>query len=259
MTLALKRSALIALGLLVGIHASPAGATPSNPAAPGSQEKPAPAPAPAPAPTPAPHQEKPVAPTADAAVDSINKFIAEQKIDKEKTDWRTKVPKPPQATFDPKKTYYWVVETNIGTVKVKLLPDVAPMHVSVCIYLTNLGFYDTLKFHRVIQNFMAQGGCPLGTGTGSPGYKMAGEFKASVSHSKAGMLSAANAGPDTDSSQFFLTFVPTLHLDGLHTIYGEVAEGLDTTVKELEKRGSKDGSGRTSEPLFIKKATIEVK
>jgi peptidyl-prolyl cis-trans isomerase B (cyclophilin B) len=246
MTPAFTRSALFAVALLAGLR-------PIS----GAQDKPAPAPVPAPA--PAPTQEKTVAPTADAAVDSINKFIADQKIDKQKSDWRTKVPKPPQATFDPKKTYYWVVETNVGTLKVKLLPDAAPMHVSACIYLTNLGFYDTLKFHRVIQNFMAQGGDPLGNGRGGPAYMMKSEFKAGVTHSKAGMLSAANAGEGTDGSQFFLTFVPTSWLDGKHTIYGEVSEGLDTTVKELEKRGSADSSGRTSEPLFIKKATIEVK
>lgn len=253
MTFALTTPTLLAIALLAGLPSSPAGATPSDPIA--AQDKPAPAPAPAPAPS----QEKTVAPTADAAVDSIKKFIADLKVDKEKSDWRTKIPKPPQATFDPKKTYYWVVETNVGTVKVKLLPDVAPMHVSACMYLTLLGYYDTLKFHRVIQNFMAQGGCPLGNGTGGPAYKLSGEFKPGVTHSKAGMLSAANAGPGTDGSQFFLTFVPTSWLDGKHTIYGEVVEGLDTTVKELEKRGSADGTGRTSEPLFIKKATIEVK
>ena len=260
MTPAITRSVLFAAALLAGVRFAPAAATPSDPTTPGPQEKPAPAPTPAPAPAPAPSQEKTVAPTADAAVDSINKFIAGLKVDKKNADWRTKLPKPPQATFDPKKSYYWVVETNVGSLKVKLLPDVAPMHVSACIYLTNLGFYDTLKFHRVIQGFMAQGGDPLGNGQGGAAYKMNGEFKDGVVHSKPGMLSAANTGaPGTDGTQFFLTFVPTSHLDGKHTIYGEVVEGLDTTLKELEKRGSIDSSGRTSEPLFIKKATIEVK
>jgi cyclophilin family peptidyl-prolyl cis-trans isomerase len=104
---------------------------------------------------------------------------------------------------------------------------------------------------------MAQGGCPLGTGTGGPGYKYAGEFDPAVRHDKPGLLSMANAGPGTDGSQFFLTFVPTPHLNGKHTIFGEVVEGMDT-LKELEKRGSSP-SGRTSEKLFMKKTTIEVK
>ena len=200
-----------------------------------------------------------MAPTGDVAIDAINKFIADKKIDTSKEGWRTSVQKPELAKFDPKKSYYWKVETNVGTFKIKLLPDVAPMHVTAWIYLTNLGYFDTLKFHRVIQNFMAQGGCPLGSGMGGPAYKLPGEFKDGVSHDKSGKLSAANAGPGTDGSQFFITFKETSYLDGKHTIFGEVVEGLDTTVKELEKRGSKDGSGRTSEPLFIKKATIEVK
>ncbi len=244
---------LSGLCVLAGLPTSPVRATPANPVAPGPQDKPAPAPAAAPA------QEKNVAPTGDAAIDAINKFIADKKIDTSKEGWRTSVPKPELAKFDPKKSYYWKVETNVGTFKIKLLPDVAPMHVTAWIYLTNLGYFDTLKFHRVIQNFMAQGGCPLGSGMGGPAYKLPGEFKDGVSHDKSGKLSAANAGPGTDGSQFFITFKETSYLDGKHTIFGEVVEGLDTTVKELEKRGSKDGSGRTSEPLFIKKATIEVK
>ena len=129
------------------------------------------------------------------------------------------------------------------------------MHVSSTIYLTKLGFYDDLAFHRVITGFMAQGGCPLGTGTGSPGYSFGGEFDRSVRHDRPGLLSMANAGPNTDGSQFFLTFVATPHLDGKHTIFGEVVEGMDT-VKKLEQAGSDSGTPR--EALEIEKATIEV-
>jgi cyclophilin family peptidyl-prolyl cis-trans isomerase len=139
--------------------------------------------------------------------------------------------------------------------KVKLLPSVAPMHASSTVYLSRLGFYDGLKFHRVIDGFMAQGGCPLGTGTGGPGYKYDGEFDAKVRHAKPGLLSMANAGPGTDGSQFFLTFVPTPHLDGKHTIFGEIVEGTDT-LKALEQRGSR--SGATKEPLVMKRTTIVV-
>jgi cyclophilin family peptidyl-prolyl cis-trans isomerase len=191
----------------------------------------------------------------DPAIQACDDFIREKKIDTKDGRWRTSVPKPPKFPFDAKRSYLWSIETNVGPIKVKLLPSVAPMHASSTIYLSKLGFYDGLKFHRVIEGFMAQGGCPLGTGTGGPGYKYDGEFDAKVRHTKPGLLSMANAGPGTDGSQFFLTFVPTSWLDGKHTIFGEVVEGMET-LKALEKRGSR--SGATSEPLLMKKTTIEV-
>jgi cyclophilin family peptidyl-prolyl cis-trans isomerase len=112
-----------------------------------------------------------------------------------------------------------------------------------------------VAFHRVIDGFMAQGGDPLGNGTGGPGYSYDGEFDKAVKHDAPGKLSMANRGPGTDGSQFFLTFVATPHLDGKHTIFGEVAEGMGT-VRELEKRGSR--GGKTTEPLMIERATISV-
>jgi len=193
--------------------------------------------------------------TDDVAIAAIDAFIAEKNIDKSASDWKTHLPRPPQVEFDPGKTYYWNLVTNVGPIKLKLMPDVAPMHVSSTIYLTRLGFYDGVPFHRVITGFMAQGGDPLGRGTGGPGYKYAGEFDPKVRHDKPGILSMANAGPGTDGSQFFITFVKTPHLDGRHTIFGEVVEGMGT-VKELEKHGS--ASGRPTEPLKIESATITV-
>ncbi len=190
---------------------------------------------------------------ADSALSAIDTFIASQKIDRASKGWKTSLPKPPQATFDPARKYWWDLETNKGKIRIRLMPDVAPMHVSSTIYLTKLGFYDGLTFHRVIQRFMAQGGCPLGSGTGGPGYRFDGEFSPKVRHDRPGLLSMANAGPGTDGSQFFLTFVPTPHLDGKHTIYGEVTTGADV-LAALEKSGS--SSGRTSEPLLIQAATI---
>jgi peptidyl-prolyl cis-trans isomerase B (cyclophilin B) len=165
------------------------------------------------------------------------------------------VPKPEKVAFEPGRKHYALMDTNKGPVKIELLPDVAPMHVTSFIYLSRMGFYDGLAFHRVITGFMAQGGCPLGSGTGGPGYQYGGEFSATVKHTAPGMLSMANAGPNTDGSQFFLTFVPTPWLDGKHTIYGKVVEGLDT-LKKLEAAGSQ--SGKTSEPLAITKVTIQV-
>ncbi|HYC76893.1 MAG TPA: peptidylprolyl isomerase [Planctomycetota bacterium] len=196
-------------------------------------------------------------PEKDPALAEIKKFIASKKIDTAKSGWRTKLSKPVAARkFDPKKSYYWILETSKGRLQFKLLPQTAPMHVTSTIYLTEIGFYDDLTFHRVIPGFMAQGGCPLGTGSGNPGYQYDGEFDPKVKHDKPGILSMANAGPGTDGSQFFITFVPTPHLNGKHTVFGELYDG-STTLATLEMYGS--SSGKPVERLAIVKATIEVK
>ena len=189
-------------------------------------------------------------------IQAIDAFIAQQNIDKSKPQWRTQLPKPPQLDFDSGHTYYWDLDTNVGKITIRFMPDVAPMHVSSAIYLTRLGFYDGLTFHRVIPDFMAQGGDPLGNGRGNPGYRFDGEFDPNVRHDRPGLLSMANAGPGTDGSQFFITFVPTPHLDGRHTIYGEVVDGMDT-VKQLEA-WRKPGSPHLRDTLEITKAEIRV-
>jgi len=171
--------------------------------------------------------------------------------------WKIQLKKPEMMTFDNNKDYFWILETNKGTIRLELMPDVAPMHVTSTIFLTKKGFYDGLTFHRVIPGFMAQGGCPLGDGSGDPGYEYEGEFSPRVKHDKPYLLSMANAGPGTDGSQFFITFVPTSSLDGKHTIFGSVVEGIDV-VKKLEEAGSRP-NGTTKEPLIIKKARIEEK
>jgi peptidyl-prolyl cis-trans isomerase B (cyclophilin B) len=191
----------------------------------------------------------------DAAISAVDAQIAKAKVDKSKSDWKSHVPKPDKVAFDDKKTYVWVLDTTKGPIEVKLRPDVAPMHVTSTIYLTRLGFYDGVVFHRVIPGFMAQGGDPTGTGMGGPGYNYAGEFSPNAKHDKPGILSMANAGPNTDGSQFFLTFVATDYLNGKHTVFGEVTKGMDS-LKGLEAAGSE--SGRTKEKLEIKKATIRV-
>ena len=180
-------------------------------------------------------------------------FSKQQGVDVGKSQWRTTLPAPPVATFPDGVEYFWNLETNVGAIKIKLLPSVAPMHVTSTIYLTQLGFYDGLIFHRVITDFMAQGGCPLGRGNGGPGYKYAGEFDPKVRHTKGGLLSMANAGPGTDGSQFFLTFKATPWLDDKHSIFGEVVEGMDV-VKTLEANGSQ--SGKPKQELKIVRATI---
>ena len=191
--------------------------------------------------------------TKDPVMEQLNAQVA--KVDKKNAGWRTSLTKPEALKFDAAKKYYCRMVTNKGTIRIRFLPDVAPMHVSSFMYLTQLGFYDGIKFHRVIKGFMAQGGDPLGNGTGGPGYQFGGEFSPSVKHDKPGLLSMANAGPGTDGSQFFLTFVPTPWLDGKHTIFGEVVEGMDV-LKSLEAAGSQ--SGATSEPLKMDKVTNEV-
>jgi len=194
-------------------------------------------------------------PENDVAIAAIDRFIAEQSIDRSQAGWKTSLPQPPKVEFDASKRYFWNIATNVGDIKIQLMPDIAPMHVSSTIYLARLGFYDGVIFHRVITGFMAQGGDPLGQGIGGPGYDYDGEFSNSARHDRPGLLSMANAGPGTDGSQFFLTFVPTPHLDDKHTIFGEVVEGMET-VQQLEKGGS--SSGRTSTELLMNTTTISL-
>ncbi|MHC4222935.1 MAG: peptidylprolyl isomerase [Planctomycetota bacterium] len=192
----------------------------------------------------------------DEAVEEMRRFISKERINTKALGWRTSLPKPPKLSFDRKKSYFWELRTNQGPIRIRFLTAVAPMHVSSTIYLTELGFYDGLILHRVIPGFMAQGGCPNGDGRGNPGYTYDGEFDPKVKHDRPGLLSMAHSGPGTDGSQFFLTFKPTPHLDGKHTIFGEVVEGMDT-VKKLEALGTADGPPK--ERLAIERAAIAVR
>lgn len=121
-------------------------------------------------------------------------------------------------------------ETDRGPIKVELYPAKAPLTVANFVNLAKRGFYDGLGFHRVIPDFMIQGGCPQGTGTGGPGYKFEDEANNGLGHER-GVLSMANAGPNTNGSQFFITHVATSWLDGKHTVFGKVVEGLDAVDK----------------------------
>ena len=174
-------------------------------------------------------------------------------VDKSNPRWKQQLSKPELLDFKTGEQYFWDLETNMGNMSFLLYHQETPMHVSSTVYLTELGFYDGVPFHRVIPGFMAQGGDPTGTGMGGPGYQYDGEFPAGLSHDRAGLLSMANAGPGTDGSQFFITFVPTPFLDGKHTIFGEMVGG-EQTLKALEERGSP--GGRPTEKLEIIKATI---
>lgn len=185
----------------------------------------------------------------------LEQLVASAKVDTSQSGWKTRLPKPQLLTFAPGSTWRARMTTNKGEIVIRLLHETAPMHVTSFAYLAQLGFYDGLLFHRVITGFMAQGGCPLGSGTGGPGYRFDGEFGGGERHDRPGLLSMANAGPGTDGSQFFLTFVPTPWLDGKHTIFGEVESGKEV-LKALEASGS--SSGQTREKLLMEKVRIEV-
>ncbi len=119
------------------------------------------------------------------------------------------------------------IDTSRGTIKLNLHDDKVPKTVANFEKLAKQGFYNGLKFHRVIENFMVQTGCPQGTGTGGPGYKFADEFHPDLKHTGPGVLSMANSGPNTNGSQFFITHVATPWLDGKHSVFGQVVDGLD--------------------------------
>ncbi len=148
-----------------------------------------------------------------------------------------------------------IIETNMGTMEVELYEDKAPITTSNFINLSQKGFYDNLTFHRVIKDFMIQGGDPRGDGTGGPGYKIKDEFGPGLKHNSSGILSMANAGPNTGGSQFFITLAPTPWLDGKHAIFGKVVKGGDV----LKAIGNVQ-TGRNDMPLekvVVKKITIK--
>ncbi len=195
----------------------------------------------------------------DKAIVALDKFIGQHKVDQKAEHWRGTLTVPPRQEFDPQHDYFWHLLTSQGEITIRFRPDVAPMHVTSAIYLTRLGYYDGLTFHRVIKGFMAQGGCPLGTGSGGPGYTIEGEFDPACKHDKPGTLSTANeeGKEKTDGSQFFITFVPTPHLDGKHTVFGEVAAGMEV-VQAIDALGGPMDTGKPSQPIAIERAFVQV-
>ncbi len=129
------------------------------------------------------------------------------------------------------------MKTSRGMIRLELFPEHAPVTVSNFINLSNRGYYDRLEFHRVIDDFMIQGGCPSGTGTGGPGYKFEDECHADLKHDRPGVLSMANAGPATNGSQFFITHIETPWLDGRHTVFGAVVSEQDKSVVDAIQMG----------------------
>lgn len=142
----------------------------------------------------------------------------------------TQYPAPPEMQLDPDKTYKAAIVTEKGEIAVDLYADKVPQTVNNFVFLCREGFYDDTTFHRVIPNFMVQAGDPTGTGRGGPGYRFEDEFHPDLRHDSPGILSMANAGPNTNGSQFFVTHGPTPHLDNKHAVFGKVADQASIDV-----------------------------
>lgn len=143
---------------------------------------------------------------------------------------------PPEMQIDSTKTYIAKMETEKGTIELELYPMHAPKTVNNFVFLAREGFYDNLIFHRVIDNFMIQGGDPTGTGRGGPGYTFEDELTDNPLIHEAKVISMANAGPDTNGSQFFITHLPQPHLNGVHTVFGKVTKGQDVvdSIRQMD-------------------------
>jgi cyclophilin family peptidyl-prolyl cis-trans isomerase len=159
---------------------------------------------------------------------------------------------PPAMVIDPQKHYTATFKTEKGDFVVELYADKVPRTVNNFVFLARDKFYDGVTFHRVIRDFMAQGGDPTGTGTGGPGYKFADEFHPSLKHNGPGILSMANAGPNTNGSQFFITHRATPHLDNKHSVFGKVVKGMDVVLSIPDR-----DPGRAAQP-GVKIISIEI-
>jgi cyclophilin family peptidyl-prolyl cis-trans isomerase len=163
----------------------------------------------------------------------------------------------PPMVIDPLKQYIATIETAKGKIVLELFPDVAPMTVNSFVFLAREGWFDGVTFHRVLPGFMAQGGDPSGSGMGGPGYAFKNETSPDLTFDRAGLLAMANSGPDTNGSQFFITYGPASHLDGSYTIFGEVLEGMEV-VEALTPRDPSQGSDLPPGDIILK-ITIEEK
>ena len=160
--------------------------------------------------------------------------------------------RPPEMALKPGHDYHAVLVTSQGTVRVRLFAEEAPETVNNFVFLARDGYFDGTTFHRVIKDFMVQGGDPTGTGAGGPGYRIADEFHPELRHDRPGVLSMANAGPNTGGSQFFITHVATPWLDDRHAVFGEVVEGMDVvnSIRERDPQRARE-PGETVERVEI--------
>jgi peptidyl-prolyl cis-trans isomerase B (cyclophilin B) len=161
--------------------------------------------------------------------------------------------KPPEMQIDPKKDYTAVMKTSCGTIELELHAEQTPKTVNSFVFLAREGFFDGLTFHRIIPDFVIQGGDPEGTGSGGPGYRFEDEIVRSLRFDRPGLLAMANSGPDTNGSQFFITTGEPKHLNGKHTIFGRVTEGMDV-VREIEGFGT--SAGTPTQTVYIERVTI---
>jgi cyclophilin family peptidyl-prolyl cis-trans isomerase len=149
-------------------------------------------------------------------------------------------PEPPAMTIDTSRDYEAVLRTAKGDIRIQLYDDLVPLTVNNFVFLARQGYYDGVTFHRVISGFMAQSGDPTGTGSGGPGYQFADEFNPLLRHDSEGIVSMANAGANTNGSQFFITYAPQPHLDDMHSVFGKVIDGMDV-VRTLTPRDPEAG------------------
>jgi len=163
---------------------------------------------------------------------------------------------PPEMQIDPEKSYTATFETEKGDIVIELFAEKAPKTVNNFVFLAREGFYDDTTFHRVLEGFMAQGGDPTGTGRGGPGYSFEDEFHPDLKHDRPGRLSMANAGPNTNGSQFFITFVPTPHLDGRHAVFGQVVEGMDV-LDQLTRRDPRENPNYEGDKIETIRIEVE--
>lgn len=162
---------------------------------------------------------------------------------------------PPEMQLDLAKEYFATITTDLGDIRIELFARKAPRTVNNFVFLSEEGFYDGIIFHRVIKDFMAQTGDPTGTGTGGPGYSFKDEFDPELRHDGPGVLSMANAGPNTNGSQFFITHVATPWLDQKHSVFGSVVEGLDVLMSIPER----DPGNRSAPAVKINAIKIETR
>ena len=153
---------------------------------------------------------------------------------------------PPEMTISPDNDYFATFRTEKGPIRIRLFADKAPETVNNFVFLAREGYFDGTTYNRVIKDFMVQGGDPTGTGTGGPGYRIRDEFHPDLRHDRPGILSMANAGPNTGGSQFFITYAATPWLDDRHAVFGEVVEGMETvnTIRERDPQRDPESGDR---------------
>ena len=193
-------------------------------------------------------------PTTTQAPEAFGEVACNGEVPELAAEKKQQYDKAPEMQIDENAEYTAHLQTSCGEVEIELLAKDAPITVNSFVFLARDGFYDGLTFHRIIPGFMAQGGDPLGTGTGGPGYQFEDEIVDSLVFDQPGLLAMANSGPGTNGSQFFITVAPAEHLNGAHTIFGRVTKGQDV-VSEIESYGTPEG--KPTSPVYIEKVTID--